>query len=192
MRYRILGPPEVHDGQRPVPIPQGRQRLVLAVVLVHANEVVTRDRLIDAVWADSPPSTALKSLHNVVSAIRKGLGDELVTRDGAYVLHVAQGELDADRFEELARQGAAARERGDPERAAALLREALKLGRSSAGRRAGSGCRSWVRRSWIGRAALRAVWPSGSAPPARGSSTPRPAAASTCGSCGLCSATASP
>jgi peptide/nickel transport system substrate-binding protein len=130
MRYRILGPLEVHDGPRMVPLPQGRQRLLLTVLLLHANRVVSRDRLIDALWGETPPPTAHNSLHNVVSGIRKGLGNgELVTRDGGYMLHVAPGELDADRFAELVQHGAAAHARGDPESAAALLREALELWR---------------------------------------------------------------
>jgi DNA-binding SARP family transcriptional activator len=130
MRYRMLGPLEAQDGSRMVPLPQGRQRLLLAVLLVLANEIVSRDRLIDALWGEAPPATAGSGLHNLVSAIRKGLADDsLVTRDGGYVLEVAPGELDAASFEELAAQGSAALARGDPERAAALLREGLELWR---------------------------------------------------------------
>jgi DNA-binding SARP family transcriptional activator len=132
MRYRILGPVEVRDGPRVIALPPGRQPIVLAVLLVHANEVVGRDRLIDALWGESPPSTALHSLHNVVSALRKGLGDALATRDGGYVLQVAAGELDADVFEALAQEASVARGRGEIERAAELLREALGLWRGPA------------------------------------------------------------
>ena len=129
MRYQILGPLEVEDGSRPVILPQGRQRLLLAVLLANANQVVSRDRLIDALWEDAPPPTAAGSLHNLVSGVRRAVGDALVTRDGGYVLCVGPGELDAERFASLAERGSAALAAGDAERADATLREALALWR---------------------------------------------------------------
>ena len=130
MDYRILGPLELQDGGRTVPLPQGRRRLLLAVLLTRANQTVSRDRLIDALWGESPPPTAGASLHNLVSAIRKDLGaDALVTHGHGYMLCVAPGALDAERFEELSREGTAALARGDPEHAAARLRDALQLWR---------------------------------------------------------------
>jgi DNA-binding SARP family transcriptional activator/ABC-type branched-subunit amino acid transport system substrate-binding protein/streptogramin lyase len=133
MRYRILGPLEVDDGTRVVPLAQGRQRLLLAVLLVHPNEAISNDRLIDALWGEAPPPTAARSLHNLISSLRKGLGDgQLVTRGHGYLLQVAEGELDAQRFEALSDQGRAALAAGDPARAADLLREALALWRGPA------------------------------------------------------------
>jgi len=129
MRYQILGPLEVEDGSRPVTLPQGRQRLLLAVLLANANQVVSRDRLIDALWEDAPPPTAAGSLHNLVSGVRRVVGDALVTRDGGYVLHVVPGECDAERFAALAERGSAALAAGDAGRADATLREALALWR---------------------------------------------------------------
>ena len=128
MRFRILGPLEVQDGSRTVSLPQGRQRVLLAVLLLHANETLTSDRLIDGLWGEAPPSSAGSSLHNLVSGLRKALGDgRLVTRDGGYALQVADGELDAERFDALVREGRAALAGGEPERAAGRLREALEL-----------------------------------------------------------------
>src|SRR5215213_5723723 len=129
MRYQILGRLEVEDGSRPVTLPQGRQRLLLAVLLANANQVVSRDRLIDALWEDAPPPTAAGSLHNLVSGVRRVVGDALVTRDGGYVLHVVPGECDAERFAALAERGSAALAAGDAGRADATLREALALWR---------------------------------------------------------------
>ena len=129
MRYQILGPLEVEDGSRPVILPQGRQRLLLAVLLANANQVVSRDRLIDALWEDAAPPSAAGSLHNLVSGVRRAVGDALVTRDGGYALCVAPGELDAERFASLAERGSTALAAGDAERAEAILREALALWR---------------------------------------------------------------
>src|SRR5881392_2423243 len=119
MRYGILGPLEVRDGARTVVLAQGGQRLLLSVLLLHANEAISSDRLIDALWGEAPPPTAARSLHNLISALRKGLGDgQLVTRSHGYLLHVAEGELDAQRFAALSDQGRAALAAGDPARAA--------------------------------------------------------------------------
>jgi peptide/nickel transport system substrate-binding protein len=133
MRYLILGPLEVRDGARPVRLARGRQRLLLAMLLAHANRPLSTDRLIDALWGESPPPTAAASLHNLVSGLRKLLGgDVLVTRDHGYVLDVADGDLDAQCFTDLVDRGRAALARGDPERAAGLLREGLSLWRGPA------------------------------------------------------------
>jgi DNA-binding SARP family transcriptional activator len=68
MRYRVLGPLEVQDGTRTVPLRQGRQRLLLAVLLTAGGEPVSTDRLIEALWDEHPPPSATASLHNLVSA----------------------------------------------------------------------------------------------------------------------------
>jgi DNA-binding SARP family transcriptional activator len=113
MRYRILGPLEVQDGARDVPLGRGRQRLLLAVLLLHRNRALSSDRLIDALWGESPPPTAARSLHNHVSALRKALGvGALVTRGHGYELRVGDDELDAQRFAELTERGRAALEQG--------------------------------------------------------------------------------
>jgi YVTN family beta-propeller protein len=133
MHYRILGQLEVRNAIGDVPIAAGRQRLLLAVLLVHANQPLSSDRLIDALWGESPPATAASSLQNTVSALRKALGNgRLATEGRGYVLHVDDGELDAQRFAALSAQGSAALARSEPERAAELLTEALALWRGPA------------------------------------------------------------
>ena len=98
MEFRILGPLEVeHDG-RSVPLGSGRQRALVAALLLHRNEVVSVDRLVDELWDGDPPPTAAKIVRNNVSLLRKELGDRLVTRPPGYLLRVEPGELDADRL----------------------------------------------------------------------------------------------
>jgi hypothetical protein len=133
IRYGILGQFEVRDGTGKVPIAQGRQRLLLAVLLVHANQTVSTDRLIDALWGQTAPPTAARSVHNLVSALRKALGDGRLVTDGrGYRLDVADGELDAQRFELVSALGRDALDTEDIEGAARLLREALELWRGPA------------------------------------------------------------
>ena len=136
MLFRLLGPVEVSDGDRPVRLGEGRQRAVLVLLLLHRNEAVSSDRLIDALWGEAPPATAAKVLQNHVGQLRRALddraGQRLQTRGRAYVLQVQDGELDVDRFERLAEEGAEALARGRPADAAARLREALALWRGPA------------------------------------------------------------
>src|SRR5215203_4376970 len=132
MDYRILGPLELADGTEPLGLGGGRQRGLLALLLVHRNEVVSAERLIDALWGESPPPSASKALQNAVLQVRRALPGgpaTLQTERGGYVLRVASGELDADRFGALAAAGRAALEAGDPGTAAGRLREALALWR---------------------------------------------------------------
>jgi YVTN family beta-propeller protein len=132
MDYRILGPLELVDGTTPLPLTGGRQRLLLALLLIHRNEVVSAERLIDALWGETPPLSAPKALQNAVLQVRRAFGDRaaaLQTERGGYLLRVAPGELDADRFETLAAEGRAALDAGDPATAAHRLREALALWR---------------------------------------------------------------
>jgi DNA-binding SARP family transcriptional activator/DNA-binding beta-propeller fold protein YncE len=104
--FRILGPLEVADNGSPVALGRGRQRALLALLLVHANEVVSNDRLIDELWGERPPPTAQTGLHGYVSQLRKLLGSERVeTRGSGYLLRVEEGEIDREQFESLARAG---------------------------------------------------------------------------------------
>jgi ABC-type transport system substrate-binding protein/DNA-binding SARP family transcriptional activator len=124
--FRILGPLELSRSGRPLPLAGGRQGALLAVLLVHANEVLDRDRLIEALWGAQPPKTARAALQGYVAQLRRLLPeDRLLTRAGGYVLTVEPGELDADRFERLL---AEARTR-EPAEAATTLRAALSLWR---------------------------------------------------------------
>src|SRR5215210_7546617 len=132
MDFRILGPLEVDEAGRPIPIAGGRQRALLAILLVHANEPVSTDELIEELWGEHAPTAPIKGLQIQVSRLRKALGDSstrVVTRPNGYLLHVEPGELDLDRCERLAHQGREALAAEDPGRAAGLLREALGLWR---------------------------------------------------------------
>ena len=129
MRYRILGPLELLDGSAPVPL-TGRQRALLAVLLLHRNEVISTERLIDALWGEAPPPTAAKALHNAVSQLRRRLGNgQLRTEHGGYLLALVQDELDADVFARLVAEGRAALDAGEMHVAAERLRDGLALWR---------------------------------------------------------------
>src|SRR5215204_1688950 len=103
MDFRILGPLEVaDDDDRTLVIGGGRQRRLLMLLVLQANEFAASERLIDQLWGERRPDTAAKALQGYVSQLRKTLGHEvLLTRPGGYVLQVAPGELDVQRFEQL-------------------------------------------------------------------------------------------
>jgi peptide/nickel transport system substrate-binding protein len=140
MDYRILGPLGVYDGDREVALGGDKQRALMAILLLHPNTVVSADRLIDDLWGEQPPSTALKTLQVYVSRLRKRFEGEggqssgstrevLLTRGRGYLLRIEPGELDADRFRDLVEQGRQALAAGAPDRAAKFLREGLALWR---------------------------------------------------------------
>src|SRR5690242_17926129 len=105
-QYSVLGPLEVSEGGRVVEVAGGRLRALLAVLLLHANRVVSVDSIVDSLWGDEPPETAAKAVQVLVSQLRKALGRErVVTRAPGYVLRVGEGELDVDRFQGLVEAG---------------------------------------------------------------------------------------
>jgi YVTN family beta-propeller protein len=132
MEYRILGPLEVVDDGRQLALGGTRQRALLAILLLHANEVVSTDRLVEELWGENPPETGPKALQVAVSQLRKTLrstaGDDgrLLTRSPGYLLQVDPGELDRDRFDRLVAEATA---EPDARKRAAKLREALALWR---------------------------------------------------------------
>jgi DNA-binding SARP family transcriptional activator len=128
MDYRILGPFEVLDGERVVPLRRKKQRALLALLLLHAGEAVSTDALIEEIWAN-PPKTAREALHNNVSQLRKELGDDVIERrDHGYLLRIHPDELDLARFERLV---ADARRADSAEERAVHLGRALELWRGS-------------------------------------------------------------
>ena len=131
MYFRILGPLEVDDDGRSVELGGARQRALLAILLLHRNEVVSADRLIEELYDGRPPPTAAKSLQAHVSRLRGALRpeDRLHTRPGGYVLEVAPDELDADRAARLLAEGRKARGAGDQDAAAMSFDSALGLWR---------------------------------------------------------------
>ena len=138
MEFRILGPLEAREGDHAVPLGGPRQRAFLAVLLLHPNEVVSRDRLIDAVWGDRPPLSSAEIVRGYVSRLRRALEPSvgrgssyriLQTHPTGYLLEVLPDTLDLDRFEVMRRHARAASADGDPRAAARLLREGLALWR---------------------------------------------------------------
>ncbi len=140
MEFRILGPLEVEDAGRLLALGGTKQRALLALLLLHANKVVSRDTLIDELWAGSPPESGRTALQVHISQLRRLLdpdairGDEelLVTRPPGYVLRVGHESVDLGRFEELAAAGRAALASGNADEAHELLAGALELWRGRA------------------------------------------------------------
>ena len=125
--FRLLGPFEVLAEGRALELTRRKQRSLLALLLLHAGEVVSTDRLVEDLWAGEPPKAAVGSLQNLVSDLRKILGREtVITREPGYLLDVDPDRVDLHRFERLVAQAADAE---DPERRASLLREGLALWR---------------------------------------------------------------
>src|SRR2546425_204298 len=141
MEFRILGPIEVWSERRQIALGGIKQRALLAVLLLHRNEVVSIDRLIDELWNGHPPATSVKVVQVYVSQLRKALGGQrarndeegrLVTRAPGYLLRVEPDELDAERFERLVEEGRRALGAGSPRLATRTLLEALALWRGPA------------------------------------------------------------
>src|SRR5262245_16846575 len=142
MAYRILGPLEVVDSETPLPLGGPKQRALLALLLLRANEVVATDTLIDRLWGERPPATAAKVLQVQIWRLRKALGgDALATRSPGYMLRVGAGDFDLARFDQLVSEARGA----SPAVAAAKLRE----------------------RSPSGAARLWPTWPTRNSPPRR-------------------------
>jgi DNA-binding SARP family transcriptional activator len=129
LEIRILGPVEVLRDGRALPLGGAKQRALVADLALHANEVVSADRLIDDLWGEEPPDTAAHMLHVYVSRLRKTLEDHgrmvLETRPPGYVLNLdPQDDLDAARFESHIREGRSALD-ARPAEALATFDEAL-------------------------------------------------------------------
>ncbi|MBB4911654.1 AfsR/SARP family transcriptional regulator [Actinophytocola algeriensis] len=132
--FRLLGPLQVHDGTGWVGAGAGKQRLLLATLLVRAGQVVPTEQLVHELWGEHPPKTAATQVHGYVLRLRRLLGD----RDGRVLgtvapgYRLAEGATDAAEFAVLAERGHQARRDGDHERAAELLAAALAVWRGPA------------------------------------------------------------
>jgi DNA-binding SARP family transcriptional activator len=130
--FGVLGPFEVRDGDTVVKVANGRERLVLAVLLLNTGGPVSPENLIDALW-DEPPPTAKAQLHNLVSQLRRRLRpDVIVSGPAGYAVDVLAHALDLHEFRALAARGLRAVTEGDHPRAVAVLDEALSLWRGPA------------------------------------------------------------
>ena len=124
MRVRILGALELIDAEgNACPIGSANQRTVLAVLLARRGEVVTIDALIDALWGDAPPASAVSTLRTYVSRLRSHLGSAVTSRGGGFAIDIPPDDVDAGRFESLVD---AARD-ADAVEAVDLLGAALQL-----------------------------------------------------------------
>lgn len=139
MQFRILGPLEVWNGDQRIALSAPKPRALLAILLLHADQVVSTDRLIDELWGERAPPTARNIIQGYVAELRRALqggqdvlapaGHLLVTSPPGYRLQVTPGALDLHRFEELFAQAKAAIREAAPDQAAGLLRAALRLWR---------------------------------------------------------------
>src|SRR4029077_2303302 len=104
--YRVLGSLEVREGNKSLPLGGAKQRALLALLLLNANRVVSRDQLIDELWGDDPPETAVGSVQVYVSRLRKLLPEgRLETRPPGYLLRVEPDEFDLVQCERLRAEG---------------------------------------------------------------------------------------
>lgn len=127
MRFGVLGPLQLTDSGREVGITAGRDRAVLAMLLLRPGQIVSTDDLIDAVWEDNPPVTARGQLQTCVSRLRRALPPgAILTHPAGYGIDVAADALDASVFARLV-----SRAKGAPD-ARDLLQQALGLWRGAA------------------------------------------------------------
>src|SRR6266540_6611303 len=100
MDFRILGPLEVRDGDREVRLRAGKERALLALLLVNANRTLSIDRIVDELWGEDVPETAQKMVQIYVSRLRKVLpAGALHTRPPGYALVLEADQLDLNRFQ---------------------------------------------------------------------------------------------
>jgi predicted ATPase/DNA-binding SARP family transcriptional activator len=132
MEFRVLGAFEVEDGGRALPLGGSKPRALVASLLLRANSVVGRDVLIDELWGDDPPASAVHSLEVYVSRLRRLLPGRLETHEGGYLVRVDAAEVDATRLEELLDAARRARAAGDAARARERADAALALWRGPA------------------------------------------------------------
>src|SRR6266511_977458 len=137
----MLGPLEARRAGRPLRLGSIKHRMLLAKLLLHANQVISTDELIDTVWGEQPPPTVRQSLQNHVAALRRvieqagtpaGQPRTLLTRDPGYLLQVDPDQIDLHRFRRMVDQGRAALEGGERRTATKLLHEAVALWRGPA------------------------------------------------------------
>jgi DNA-binding SARP family transcriptional activator len=133
MEVRLLGSLELAEDGRPVAVGGVRQRAVLALLVLHANQVVPAERLLVELWGEDAPPTAVNALQAAVSRLRRVLPPgRLITRPVGYLFRAAPHEVDVDRFEQLLAGGREALAGGDAAEAAETLRRALALWRGPA------------------------------------------------------------
>lgn len=135
VQFRVLGALEATRDGAPVRLGGERQRALLALLLIHANQLVSTERLVGHLFGEDPPGSAANAVHVAVSRLRRSLQNggqgPLRTRPGGYVLELEPDQLDASRFERMLAEGRSLRAAGEPDGAAARLRDALALWRGA-------------------------------------------------------------
>jgi len=104
VELRLLGPTELRLDGRPIELGPRKQRAVLAMLGLEAGRTISADRLVEGLWGDEPPSSAAKMVQLYVSRLRRlfdGNGVRIVTQGRGYELDMADGDVDAVRFERL-------------------------------------------------------------------------------------------
>jgi class 3 adenylate cyclase len=128
MDFQILGPLELRDGEREVQLRGGKQRALLALLLVNANRTLAINRIVDELWGDDVPESAQKMVQIYVSKLRKALPPgTLHTRPPGYSLELGPDELDLHRFERLVAEARVHLDAGRAADASAAFRAALEL-----------------------------------------------------------------
>jgi DNA-binding SARP family transcriptional activator/Flp pilus assembly protein TadD len=133
LEFSLLGPLRVDRDGTPVPVPPGRQRALLAALLLNGGRVMPADELIEVLWGSLRPASARVTLHNYVKRLRQALGDSgharILTQSPGYLISVIPDELDVSRFEVLLRAARVATRAGEWEQAASQAHAALSLWR---------------------------------------------------------------
>jgi DNA-binding SARP family transcriptional activator len=137
MEVRVLGSPEVWVGDTQVPLARGKPQILLVALALEAGRVVAAGRLVDAIWGDDPPASALNLIQTYVSALRRGLPDgndssAILTRSPGYVLRIDDSRVDVRTFERMVAEGRRAATEGRRADATIALRSALALWRGPA------------------------------------------------------------
>jgi DNA-binding SARP family transcriptional activator len=135
--FQVLGPIEVAENGTALPLGGPRQRSVLADLVLHAGQTVPIDQLVDDIWGESAPASAVHTVETYVSRLRQvlsaaGLAAPLLTRPMGYILDVPPEQVDLWQFRELAAKGGAALDRGDATSAVRLVTCGLALWRGAA------------------------------------------------------------
>ncbi|MFD4373314.1 BTAD domain-containing putative transcriptional regulator [Streptomyces sp. NPDC058486] len=141
--FSVLGPLRVHGTNGPVRLGGNRQRILLTMLLLEANRVVGAERLIEAIWSDSPPATVRGQLRICISGLRRILsaahvGVSIETHPSGYLIRMPRTALDLASFEDFLGEARAEERAGEPERAVARLEEALDLWHGQMGAGLGS------------------------------------------------------
>ena len=137
MKFKILGPVEISAGSERLDLGGTRQQIVVAMLLLHANRVVTMDRLLEAIYGEDPPPTARSQAQISISWLRRVFAARstdpiILTREHGYVINVDIAGLDSRQFEELVASARTSRDAGRLDQAVACYRDALRLWRGPA------------------------------------------------------------